>query len=138
MNQSQRSFLQEQRVARFASVDAQGMPHVVPVCFALLLESVFITVDEKPKRSRSAPLKRVRNLSANPHVSLVVDRYDEDWSQLGWVMVRGRASVLHSGHRHERAQAGLMEKYPQLARMTISDLPVIDIEIQRTTSWGML
>lgn len=74
----------------------------------------------------------------NPFVALVVDRYEEDWSRLGWVMVQGRAEVLDSGDEHDRAQASLRARYRQLAGMRIEALPVVAIRIERATGWGNL
>ena len=70
---------------------AAGRPHVVPVCFAVAGDTCWIAIDEKPKQAPARGLKRLRNIAANPHVALVADRWDEDWSRLGWVMLRGRA-----------------------------------------------
>src|SRR3990172_7594427 len=96
-------FVQRQRVAHLATADANGRPHVVPVCFAYLEGRFCIAIDEKPKRTRR--LKRLRNIAENPSVALVFDRYDDDWSRLGWVMVQGTASVIASGPEHDRAVA---------------------------------
>ncbi len=84
----ERAFLDGQRVGRLAMADAGGRPHVTPVCFALGARGLYVTIDEKPKRETARPLKRIRNILENPSAALVVDRYDEDWSLLGWVMVR--------------------------------------------------
>ncbi len=134
----QRAFLNGRRVGRLATADAAGRPHVVPACFALGARGVYITIDEKPKRRAGQPLKRIRNILENPSVALVVDRYDEDWSRLGWVMVRGSAEILENGDEHDRAQALLRDRYPQYRRMALEDLPVIAIRAERVTSWGNL
>lgn len=134
----QRVFLNGRRVGRLATADGAGRPHVVPACFALGALGVYITVDEKPKRKTGRPLKRIRNILENPSVALIVDRYDEDWSRLGWVMVRGSAEILENGDEHDRAQALLRDRYPQYRRMALEDLPVIAIRAERVTSWGNL
>ena len=134
----QRAFLNGRRVGRLATADAGGRPHVVPACFALGALGVYITVDEKPKRKTGQPLKRIRNILENPSVALVVDRYDEDWSRLGWVMVRGSAEILENGDEHDRAQALLRDRYPQYRRMALESLPVIAVRAERVTSWGNL
>ena len=134
----QRRFVESMRVARLATADANGVPHVVPVCYALLGGSLYVTIDEKPKRPDVRAMKRLRNIAENPHVAVVVDRYDEDWSQLAWVMLRGRADVLDHGDEHDRAQAGLRERYPQYRAMRIEPLPVIALRIARVTAWGAL
>jgi PPOX class probable F420-dependent enzyme len=136
LSQLERSFLATKRVGHLATANARGIPHVVPVCFAVVGDSAYITIDEKPKGA--APLKRVRNILENPAVALVVDRYDEDWTRLGWVMLRGRGEILESGDEHDQAQALLRARYAQLRAMRIEGLPVIAIRVERATSWGNL
>jgi PPOX class probable F420-dependent enzyme len=138
LSDAERRFLERHRVARLATADRGAVPHVVPVCFALAERSLYITIDRKPKRGSGTGLKRLRNIAENPAVALVVDRYDEDWARLGWVMLRGRAEVLAHGAEHDAAQALLRARYPQLAAMQIADLPVIAVRIERATSWGDL
>ncbi len=133
-----RGFLNSHRVARFATAEHGGQPHVVPICYAVYDNSVYFTIDEKPKQLRDKPLKRIRNLQINPHVALVVDRYEEDWTQLGWVMVQGEADLLDDGEEHTKAQRLLKARYPQLHGMQIGDLPVIAVRITRVVSWGNL
>ena len=89
---------------------------MVPVCFALVGESIYSAIDLKPKRTRE--LRRVRNVRENPNVSIVVDEYDEDWTKLRWVMVEGTARVV-DGVERERALAALVAKYPQYADMKL-------------------
>jgi len=130
LTEAERRFLRAQRVARFASSDASGQPHVLPVCYAVTGESMYFSIDEKPKRVGASRLKRMRNIAHNPKVALVVDRYDEDWTRLGWVMVRGRAQVLGAGDEHAAAQAALRVRYPQYLSMRIESLPVVAIRIE--------
>ena len=99
---------------------------------------MYFTIDEKPKQLTDKPLKRIRNLQNNPHVALVVDRYEEDWTQLGWVMIQGESSLLGDGEEHKKAQRLLKIRYPQLYGMQISDLPVIAVRIKHVVSWGNL
>jgi PPOX class probable F420-dependent enzyme len=82
------------------------------VCFALSGDALYITIDQKPKRQPSARLKRLRNMAENPAVALLFDRYDEDWTRLGWVMLHGRAEILANGAEHDAAQALLRSRYP--------------------------
>ena len=138
MDADQKRFVESHRVARLATVSRAGNPHVTPVCFALGPESVYITIDQKPKRDPSKPLQRLRNISANPSVALVVDHFEEDWTQLGWVMLRGEAQVLESGEEHDAAQTLLKSRYPQYREMELATLPVIAIRISRVTAWGKL
>ncbi len=132
------AFLASQRVGRLATADARGNPHVVPVCFAIESGTLYVTIDEKPKRASARPLKRLRNMLDNPSVAFVADRYDEDWRQLGWVMLRGRADILADGSEHDRAQVLLRERYAQYRAMQLSELPVIALRIERVTAWGNL
>ncbi len=138
LSDSERRFVEQSRVAHLATADRTAAPHVVPVCFALSQQTLYITIDEKPKRAPGTALKRLRNIAENPSVAVVVDRYDEDWSRLGWVMLRGRAEVLAEGDEHDSAQALLQSRYPQLRAMQIAQLPVIAVRIARATSWGKL
>ena len=132
----ERRFVESMRVARLATADANGVPHVVPICYALIGDDLYVTIDEKPKHPDVRAMKRLRNIEANPAAAVVVDRYDEDWSRLAWVMLRGRADVLDHGDEHDRAQAGLRERYPQYRTMRIESLPVIALRIARVTAWG--
>jgi PPOX class probable F420-dependent enzyme len=134
----ERRFLDARRIAYLATADAQAVPHVVPVCFVIAGETLYITIDEKPKRRRDSLLKRLRNIAENPRVAVVADRYDEDWALLGWVMLRGRAEILARGDEHTDAQTLLRRRYPQLHAMNIAPHPVIAIRLERVTSWGNL
>ena len=138
ISESVRGFLERRRLAHLATADASGAPHVVPICFALLQNNVYIAIDEKPKRALVTALKRLRNIAENPAVAVIVDRYEEDWSRLGWVMLRGHAEILHEGQEHRNAQALLRSRYSQLRAMQIASYPVIAVRIEGTTSWGNL
>jgi len=133
----QRRFIETRRIGHLATADAGGAPFLIPVCFALGGDTLYVTIDEKPKR-RDVPLKRVRNILENPNTAFVADRYDEDWTRLGWVMFRGPADILHEGEEHDRAQAQLREKYAQYQTMNLAGLPVIALRIARVASWGDL
>jgi len=138
LTEAQRRFLGAHRVARFASADAAGAPHVLPVCYAVIGDSAYFSIDEKPKRVGAGRLKRLRNIAENSRVALVVDRYEEDWQRLGWVMLRGRAEVLAAGDEHAAAQDALRERYPQYRNMHLEALPVVAIRIERASAWGNL
>src|ERR671935_2729089 len=90
------------RVARLATVDARGRPHLVPFCFVLDGEELLSAVDAKPKATQR--LRRLENVRANPAVSVLVDHYEEDWSRLWWVRVDGRAEVVESGGAADKAR----------------------------------
>ena len=137
LSERERRFVESRRVGHLATAEPGGMPHVVPVCCALDSDTLYITIDEKPKR-HDRPLKRMRNLIDNPQAAIVFDRWDEDWTRLGWVMLRGRAEILADGGEHDRAQALLRERYPQYRAMRLEDLPVIAIRVARAASWGEL
>ncbi|HZT87212.1 MAG TPA: TIGR03668 family PPOX class F420-dependent oxidoreductase [Stellaceae bacterium] len=137
LSDRERAFVDRSRVGRLATADRAGAPHVVPVCFVLDRGNLYIAIDEKPKRF-DRPLKRVRNILENPAAAFVVDRYDEDWRRLGWVMLRGRAEILECGKEHDRAQALVVARYPQLRTMRLADLPVIALRVERVASWGDL
>ena len=130
------AFVERQRVGHLATVDAAGRPHVVPVCFAYAGERFYIAIDEKPKRSLR--LKRLRNIAANPRVAIVFDRYDEDWTRLGWVLVQGTAAVIDGGPEHERALVVLRDRYAQYRSMALEGRPVIRVTVERVSSWGDL
>jgi PPOX class probable F420-dependent enzyme len=133
----QRRFLDVSRVAHLATADRAGAPHLVPVCFGLRALSLYITVDEKPKRV-DIPLKRVRNIRDNPAVAVSVDRWDEDWTLLAWIMLRGQAEILATGEEHDQAQDLLRSRYRQYRAMDLAPLPVIAVRIARVLSWGRL
>ena len=138
LSEDQARFLAAQRVGRLATADAHGNPHVVPVCFAIKGSELYVTIDEKPKRATARPLKRLRNMMQNPSVAFVADRYDEDWRQLGWIMLRGRVDILADGPEHDDAQTLLRERYPQYRTMQLAELPVIALRVERVTAWGNL
>src|SRR5262249_60671930 len=133
-----RSFLARHPIRHAPPADRRAVPHVVPVCFALLEHTLYITIDEKPKRRPVAALKRLRNIAENSAVAVIVDRYDEDWARLGWVMLHGHAEILRAGKEHRDAQARLRSRYPQLGAMQIAKHPVNAVRIERTTSLGDL
>ena len=138
LSPGERGFLAHQRIAHLATADRRAIPHVVPVCFVISARTLYITIDEKPKRQSATALKRLRNIGENPAVAVVIDRYDEDWTLLGWVMLRGQAEILTEGTEHDDAQALLRSRYSQLRTMRISQHPVIAVRIKQATSWGNL
>jgi coenzyme F420-0:L-glutamate ligase / coenzyme F420-1:gamma-L-glutamate ligase len=139
LNDEQTAFLVRQRVARLATADAAGKPHAVPVCFACAPASIYIALDEKPKRVPASNLKRVRNILENPDVTLVADRYTEDWGLLAFVIVQGRAELLEpDSEEHAAAVRLLRGKYHQYETMRIEENPVIAIRPEKVASWGAL
>jgi PPOX class probable F420-dependent enzyme len=129
------AFLRDARVGRLATADASGRPLVVPVCYVFDGTRCYSAVDAKPKRTRN--LRRLSNIAENPQVSLVVDRWDEDWSQLCWVIVEGRADVLTSGPEFSRAIDLLVAKYPQYRALPLDRAAgaVVAITPGRVLAW---
>ena len=121
-----------------ATADAEGAPHVVPVCYAFDGSSIYSALDLKPKRVSTHRLKRVRNIAANPRVALVIDDYSEEWSALGYVLVRGSAEVMEAGAERDRAEAMLREKYFQYAELLEEGCTVLKIVPSSVISWGFL
>ena len=120
------------RVARLATVDASGRPHLVPFCFVLDGDEVLSAVDAKPKATRR--LRRLQNVGANPSVSVLVDHYEEDWQSLWWVRLDGRAEVVDSGPRSERALDLLAGKYAQYREDRPAG-PVLSIHVEHWAGW---
>jgi PPOX class probable F420-dependent enzyme len=139
LTQAERRFVLARRVARLATADGTGRPHVVPVCYAFDGARFYIPLDEKPKRVPVDALRRVRNIKSRPEVTLLVDHYEEDWSRLGYVMIHGQAAVLQPGAAdHAAGVAALRARYPQYEAMDLESRGVIAIEPRRVVSWGRL
>jgi PPOX class probable F420-dependent enzyme len=122
------------RVARLATVDADGRPHLVPMVFALAGSTIYSAVDAKPKRSTS--LRRLANIAANPRVAVLVDRYDDDWDALWWVRADGSGRILDAAEQEARdAIARLVARYsPYRARPPRG--PVFAIDVTHWSSWS--
>jgi PPOX class probable F420-dependent enzyme len=120
------------RVARLATTDADGRPHLVPIVFAIDGDTLYSAVDRKPKRSRR--LRRIENARARPDVTVLVDHYEDDWSRLWWVRLRGSARVLDDGAERDRALTLLRDKYPQYA-VEPPDGPVLAIDVTEHREW---
>ncbi|NNJ12861.1 TIGR03668 family PPOX class F420-dependent oxidoreductase [Chloroflexales bacterium ZM16-3] len=135
MTDWQQEVLQTARVARLATVDAQGQPHVVPIVFAYDGRRLYTPLDGKPKQVALDRLQRVKNIAANDQVAVVVDHYDEDWQQLAWVQLRGRAAVITAGEDYDIGLALLQRKYPQYMAMPLDGCPLIVVQVARLRSW---
>ncbi|MBM4264312.1 MAG: TIGR03668 family PPOX class F420-dependent oxidoreductase [Deltaproteobacteria bacterium] len=120
--------------AHLATADKSGVPHVIPICFVFDGKSFCSPIDEKPKRTTQ--LKRLKNIAENPTVALVIDRYDEDWCKLAYVLVHGKARVLRSGERHRAAVKLLRAKYRQYRTMAIDERPMIVIAPKQLVCWS--
>ncbi len=119
-------------VARLATVDARGQPHLVPIVFALERETIYSVVDTKPKRTME--LKRLQNVRSNPRVSLLVDHYDDcDWDTLWWVRADGVGRVLEAAEAEARAAMRLLaERHPQQRPAG----PVLAVDVERWSGWS--
>lgn len=134
---SEIAFIQRQRVARLATADAEGHPTLVPVCYAFDGERFYTPLDEKPKRIEARQLKRVRNIEARHEASLLIDQYIDDWSQLGYVLIYGRAELAPPGSQlHAIALPLLRARYLQYHAMALEKLPVIVLTPERVSAWG--
>lgn len=129
-------FVRGQPVARMATADAEGRPFVVPICFAWVDGRLYTPIDEKPKSGR--PLRRLRNIEANPQVAIVFDRYDDDWQRLAWVLVRGTAALVTDEREKGKAVTALRRRYNQYRSMALEQLPIIRVIPEHVASWGAL
>lgn len=131
----ERLFIEQQRVARLATVDPQGRPHLVPIVYAFDGEQLFTPLDAKPKRVALSRLQRVRNIQANPQVTVLLDEYSDDWGKLAWVQLRGQARLIETGPEQATGAALLEAKYAQYRQMPLAGRPVIVITVHQVTSW---
>ena len=122
------------RLARLATVDEAGRPHLVPVCFAVEGDRIYSAVDAKPKRSPD--LKRLRNIAFHPEVALLVDHYEEDWTRVWWVRVDGTALVLDSGPERDRGIDLLCAKYEQYRARPEQLGRVVVVTADRWRAWS--
>jgi PPOX class probable F420-dependent enzyme len=120
-------------VARLATVGHDGRPHIVPITFALGDDEVYFAVDFKPKKT--ADLQRLRNIELNPAVAVLVDHYEDDWTNLWWVRVDGSARIVIDGAQFDRAIALLTERYAQYQSVR-PEGPAVVITIERLTGWS--
>ena len=127
------SRLTSARVARLATTDPDGRPHLVPIVFALDQDTLYTAVDKKPKRSTK--LRRIENARIRPDVTILVDHYEDDWGRLWWIRLRGRARVLDHGEERDRALTLLQEKYPQY-RTEPPDGPVLAVDVTEVREWS--
>ena len=140
-----KAIINESKLARLATVDSECMPYLIPVVFVFDNDSgsFFLPIDEKTKRSRPESLKRVKNIQQNPNVALLIDKYNEDWRKLFFIMIRGRASII-GGSRLEsndlslpqKAHKLLYHKYPQYQKIGIGEY-IVMIIAQKIITWKM-
>lgn len=140
MTEPVRRFILAHPVARLATADAKGQPHVVPFCYAFDGTHFYFVVDEKPKRPTGKPLKRLRNILENPQVALVIDDYADDWTQLAYVLVTGTAYLVEDKREYDRALGLLRARYPQYHDMELSFArnPIVRITPTKVHAWGKI
>jgi len=136
LSPAQDRFLRSARTGHLATADAKGRPQVVPVCFVFDGQAIYSVLDAKPKTTPLRQLRRVKNILANPQVSLVVDHYEENWDTLQYILVSGDAELLESDEKWVVAIAMLREKYPQYQAMDLDQSPVIKITPVRYSPWS--
>ncbi len=121
------------RVGHLGTTSSDGVPHVVPVCFALVGDTAYTAVDHKPKRTTQ--LRRIANVEATGRACLLIDEYDEDWSRLWWVRLDGGGRIVDEAQELAVALASLTTKYPQYAQQPPLG-PVLALEITRFSGWS--
>jgi coenzyme F420-0:L-glutamate ligase / coenzyme F420-1:gamma-L-glutamate ligase len=137
LTEAETAFVAEQRVARLATADAEGHPHVIPVCYVWDGMRFAIALDEKPKRVGDRALRRVRNIEARHEAALVIDRYADDWSRLGYLLAEGRADLLMPDSTdHAPLLALLRARYPQYMAMALETRLLLTLTPNHVTSWG--
>lgn len=135
LTDEQRERLDAFRMGHLATADANGQPHLVPVCYAAVGDAVYIVIDEKPKRTKR--LKRLRNVDENARVAFLVDHYDDDWTRLEYLMIRGPAARVTDEGEFHRALEKLRERYPPYRDMplTFEANPMIRITPEKVNHW---
>ena len=138
--QAVRQFIEAHRVARLASIDSSGHPAVIPICYVYDGTGFYSAIDAKPKRVAPERLQRIRNIQRNRHVSLLIDDYSENWSELAYVQIRGTADIMEPDEspaaEHRTAVAALRLKYPQYRSMSIDQSWLIRILPSRVHVWS--
>ena len=139
MSDQTRAKLKAARVARLATIDANRTPHMVPICFSYDGSLFYTAIDRKPKNVPPGQLARLKNIQINRQVALLIDEYDEDWTRLWYVLVRGEAELVSSLAERAHALAQLQAKYPQYrSGMLADDGPILRITPLRISTWGKL
>jgi PPOX class probable F420-dependent enzyme len=132
-----RELLATARTAHLATADQYARPHVVPIVFVWRDPLLYTPLDRKPKREDDwHALRRVRNIETNGRVAIVVDRYDEDWRRLAWVLIEGVATILESGEERDQAAGWLREKYAQYEAVSLEGRPVVRVAVERSVEWA--
>jgi coenzyme F420-0:L-glutamate ligase / coenzyme F420-1:gamma-L-glutamate ligase len=138
MDEDAINFITNHRVAHLATVDLEGQPLVVPICYVFDSRNIYSAIDQKPKSVPAKRLTRLRNIQSNSKVSLVVDDYSDDWDNLAYVLVTGRAILLWpttDPAEHAEAVVLLRRKYEQYTGMAIETRPVVKIQPVKIKMW---
>jgi PPOX class probable F420-dependent enzyme len=148
LSDAERRFLDGERRGILATTAPDGRARLVPVCYVLSdrvnsigRPLIYTPIDEKPKRTDNPhDVARVRDLLVLPELSLIVDRWDEDWTRLAWLRLYGSGELLepqpHEREEHAAAIAALRHRYPQYATHDLESRPIIRVAVQRVVSWG--
>ncbi|MDE2746752.1 MAG: TIGR03668 family PPOX class F420-dependent oxidoreductase [Chloroflexota bacterium] len=133
-----RATLESARHGYLSTASAEGDPHLQPVVFEVVADSVYIAIDEKPKTTLR--LRRLTNIESNPRFALLIDNYDDTWDRLWWILLRGPATVLWPStwevEEAEAVIAALRAKYPQYASMALEERPLLKLTPDRITRWS--
>jgi PPOX class probable F420-dependent enzyme len=136
LSPAERDLLADARRATLGTVDPDGRPRLVPVCFVVVEDVLWTPLDEKPKTVADPhALARVRDIEVRPEVALLVDRWSEDWTDLAWMRIRGRATVIEPERIPGGIVPSLRAKYPQYEHHELERRPVIRVETDHVTSW---
>ena len=137
LTDDQASFVSEARTATLGTIAENGRPRLVPICFVLEGEVLYTPIDEKPKQATDPrSLARIRDIERRADVTLLIDRWDEDWDHLAWLRIEGRARLTDDHAERDPAIAALRAKYPQYAGHDLESRPLIRIAIERVRSWA--
>ena len=136
LSDDMRRYINEHRVARLATADRDWQPHVVPFCYALLDDDLYFVIDDKPKRTHRQ-LRRLQNIRDNPRVAVVIDDYDDDWTHLAYLMLRGGATLVDDADAFDRVLGVLRQRYMPYRDMalTFASHPMVRIHIERANFW---
>ena len=133
-------FIKSHIVARLATANVNGQPHVIPFCYAFNGEHVYFVVDQKPKRQTGKPIKRIRNMLENPQAAIVIDDYDDDWTQLAYVLITGTTAMVDDEWEYGEMLALLRGRYPQYREMDLrfSNNTMVRITPTKVHAWGKI
>jgi PPOX class probable F420-dependent enzyme len=137
LDPASRALLESARVAHLATADQYARPHAVPIVFVIREDRLYFPLDRKPKREDDwHMLRRVRNIETNGRVAIVIDRYDEDWTRLAWVLLEGVATIIETGEERDSVAAQLTDKYEQYRGDKLTGCPVVRVAIERVVQWS--